>query len=97
VATSAIKSRKELFRRSPTGRRIPRRLADLEQEELIADSVGLALMVILEKLTPADRVAFVPHDVFDVPFEEIAPIVGERPRGKECRNGYCTVQSISAT
>jgi RNA polymerase sigma factor (sigma-70 family) len=49
---------------------------DLEQEELVADSVGLALMVVLEKLTPAERVAFVLHDVFDVPFEEIAPIVG---------------------
>jgi RNA polymerase sigma-70 factor, ECF subfamily len=54
-------------------------MADLEQEELIADSVGLALMVIVEKLTPAERVAFVLHDVFDVPFEEIAPIVGRSP------------------
>jgi RNA polymerase sigma factor (sigma-70 family) len=49
---------------------------DLEQQELVADSIGLALMVVLEKLTPAERVAFVLHDVFDVPFEEIAPIVG---------------------
>jgi RNA polymerase sigma-70 factor, ECF subfamily len=50
--------------------------ADLEQEELIADSVGLALMVVLDKLSPAERIAFVLHDVFDLPFEEIAPIVG---------------------
>jgi RNA polymerase sigma factor (sigma-70 family) len=54
-------------------------MADLEQEELIANSVGLALMVILKKLTPAERVAFVLHGVFDVPFEEIAPIVGRSP------------------
>jgi RNA polymerase sigma factor (sigma-70 family) len=50
--------------------------ADLEQEELIADSVGLALMVVLDKLSPAERIAFVLHDVFDLPFEEIEPIVG---------------------
>jgi RNA polymerase sigma-70 factor, ECF subfamily len=49
---------------------------DPEQEALLADSVGLALLVVLEKLTPAERVAFVLHDTFGVPFEEIAPIVG---------------------
>jgi len=49
---------------------------DLEEKELIADSVGLALMVVLEKLAPAERIAFVLHDVFDVPFEEIAGVVG---------------------
>ena len=47
-----------------------------EQEALLADSVGLALLVVLEKLTPAERLAFVLHDMFAVPFEEIAPIVG---------------------
>jgi RNA polymerase sigma factor (sigma-70 family) len=52
---------------------------ELEDEELIADSVGLALMVVLEKLTPPERVAFVLHDVFDVPFEEIAAIVDRTP------------------
>src|SRR5262245_25363085 len=46
---------------------------------LFAESVGLALLVVLEKLAPAERVAFVLHDVFDVPFEEIAPIVGRSP------------------
>ena len=47
-----------------------------EQEALLADSVGLALLVVLERLTPAERLAFVLHDMFAVPFEEIAPIVG---------------------
>ena len=47
-----------------------------EQEALLADSVGLALLVVLERLAPAERVAFVMHDMFAVPFEDIAPIVG---------------------
>jgi RNA polymerase sigma-70 factor (ECF subfamily) len=46
-----------------------------EQEALLADSVGLALLVVLDTLTPAERVAFVLHDVFDVPFGEIAPML----------------------
>jgi RNA polymerase sigma-70 factor, ECF subfamily len=50
--------------------------SDPEQEVLLADSVGLALLVVLERLSPAERVAFVLHDMFAVPFEEIAPIVG---------------------
>ena len=50
-----------------------------EVETLIADSVGLALLVVLDTLTPAERVAFVLHDVFEVPFDEIAPIVGRSP------------------
>ncbi len=45
-------------------------------EGQLADSVGLALLVVLETLTPAERVAFVLHDMFDLPFDEIAPIVG---------------------
>ncbi len=49
---------------------------DPEQEALLGDSVGLALLVVLDSLTPAERVAFVLHDVFAVPFDEIAPIVG---------------------
>jgi RNA polymerase sigma-70 factor, ECF subfamily len=49
---------------------------DPEQEALLADSVGLALLVVLETLAPAERLAFVLHDMFGVPFEEIAPIVG---------------------
>jgi RNA polymerase sigma-70 factor (ECF subfamily) len=47
-----------------------------EQEALLADSVGLALLVVLDRLMPAERLAFVLHDMFAVPFEEIAPIVG---------------------
>jgi RNA polymerase sigma-70 factor (ECF subfamily) len=47
-----------------------------EQEALLADSVGLALLVVLDRLEPAERLAFVLHDMFAVPFEEIAPIVG---------------------
>jgi RNA polymerase sigma factor (sigma-70 family) len=46
-----------------------------EDEALLADSVGLALLVVLEALSPAERVAFVLHDMFDVPFDEIAPMV----------------------
>ncbi len=52
---------------------------DPEHEALVADSVGLALLVVLEKLAPAERVAFVLHDMFDLPFNEIAPIVGRSP------------------
>jgi RNA polymerase sigma-70 factor (ECF subfamily) len=49
--------------------------SDPEHEALLADSVGLALLVVLDALTPAERVAFVLHDVFAIPFDEIAPIV----------------------
>lgn len=50
-----------------------------EQEALLADSVGLALMVVLERLAPAERLAFVLHDMFDLSFEEIAAIIGRSP------------------
>jgi len=49
---------------------------DPEHEAILADSVGLALLVVLESLDPAERLAFVLHDMFAVPFDEIAPIVG---------------------
>lgn len=52
---------------------------DLEQDAVLADSVSGALLVVLETLTPAERVAFVLHDIFDVPFDDIAPIVGRAP------------------
>jgi len=52
---------------------------DPEHEALLADSVGLALLVVLETLSPAERLAFVLHDMFAVPFGEIAPIVGRSP------------------
>jgi RNA polymerase sigma factor (sigma-70 family) len=49
---------------------------DPERESLLADSVGLALLVVLDSLSPPERLAFVLHDMFDLPFEEIAPMVG---------------------
>src|SRR5919106_264370 len=52
---------------------------DPESEALLGDSVGLALLVVLDTLAPAERVAFVLHDMFAVPFEEIAPILGRSP------------------
>jgi RNA polymerase sigma-70 factor (ECF subfamily) len=52
---------------------------DPEEEALLADSVGLALLVVLDTLTPAERVAFVLHDMFAVPFEEIGPLIDRTP------------------
>jgi RNA polymerase sigma-70 factor (ECF subfamily) len=71
-------SRREepLTRDAPEPVAIGTRGSSPEQEALLADSVGLALLVVLEKLTPAERLAFVLHDMFAVSFEEIAPIVG---------------------
>src|SRR5580698_10992338 len=69
----------------PAGLRMPDPLvsregqANPEQQALLADSVGLALLVMLETLDPAERLAFVLHDMFDLPFEEIAPMVGRSP------------------
>jgi RNA polymerase sigma factor (sigma-70 family) len=53
--------------------------SDPEYQALLADSVGLALMVVLDTLTPPERVAFVLHDVFGIPFDQIAPIVDRSP------------------
>jgi RNA polymerase sigma factor (sigma-70 family) len=72
-------------RENPLGPRLPdpiispERGLDPEQEVLLADSVGLALLVVLEMLPPAERLALVLHDMFAVPFDEIAPIVGRSP------------------
>jgi RNA polymerase sigma-70 factor, ECF subfamily len=69
----------------PLGPQVPEPIAsrhggtDPEQEALLADSVGLALLVVLETLAPVERLAFVLHDMFAVPFDEIAPIVGRSP------------------
>ena len=52
---------------------------DPERDTVMADAVGLALLVVLESLTPAERLAFVLHDVFGVPFEKIAPVVDRSP------------------
>ncbi|HEY2469060.1 MAG TPA: sigma-70 family RNA polymerase sigma factor [Terracidiphilus sp.] len=57
----------------------PKKAADPENEALLADSVGLALLVVLDRLAPAERLAFVLHDMFDLPFEEIGQIVGRSP------------------
>jgi RNA polymerase sigma factor (sigma-70 family) len=67
------------------GPRVPEPIVDPEDgtepehEALLADSVGLALLVVLETLSPAERLAFVLHDVFAVPFDEIAPIIDRSP------------------
>jgi RNA polymerase sigma-70 factor (ECF subfamily) len=53
--------------------------ADPEQEAVLAESVGLALLVVLDSLTPAERLAFVLHDLFAVPFDEIAPVLDRTP------------------
>ena len=55
---------------------VHRAAGDAEEEAMLADSVGMALLVVLDRLSPAERVAFVLHDLFDLPFEQIAPIVG---------------------
>jgi RNA polymerase sigma factor (sigma-70 family) len=57
----------------------PKEGIDPEQEALLGDAVGLAMLVVLDALTPAERIAFVLHDVFAVPFDEIAPIVDRTP------------------
>ncbi|HSC50791.1 MAG TPA: sigma-70 family RNA polymerase sigma factor [Gaiellaceae bacterium] len=72
-------------REEPLGAQIPEPILDRadgmnpEHEALLADSVGLALLVVLETLSPAERLAFVLHDMFGVPFDEIAPIVDRSP------------------
>ena len=48
---------------------------------MLADSIGVALLILLDALPPAERVAFVLHDMFDVPFDDIAAIVGKTPGG----------------
>ncbi len=57
----------------------PERAIDPEHEALLADSVGLALMVVLTTLTPAERLAFVLHDMFAVPFDDIAALIERSP------------------
>ena len=61
---------------------------DPEQEALLADSVGLAMLVVLDALTPAERVAFVLHDVFAVPFDEHRSWAGRQPRHASLRAGH---------
>ena len=84
VALNMLRSR-TTRREEPLDVRIPDPIVepaagtDPEHEALLADSVGLALLVVLEALSPAERLAFVLHDMFAVPFDEIAPIVDRSP------------------
>ena len=78
VCLDMLRSRKSR-REEPLGAELPEPMPGPEHEVMLADSVGLALLVVLETLTPAERVAFVLHDLFDLPFDEIAPIVGRTP------------------
>src|SRR5947208_6146820 len=84
VCLDMMRSRRSR-REEPLGPHVPEPIVsredglDPEHEALLADSVGLALLVVLETLTPAERLAFVLHDMFAVPFDEIAPIVGRSP------------------
>ena len=84
VSLDMLRSRRSR-REEPLGPHVPEPIVsgangvDPEQEALLADSVGLALLVVLDMLAPAERLAFVLHDMFAVPFDEIAPIVGRSP------------------
>jgi RNA polymerase sigma factor (sigma-70 family) len=84
VCLDMLRSRKSR-REEAVGAQVPERVVprdstvDPQQEAVIADSVGLALLVVLEHLAPAERIAFVLHDLFAVPFDEIAAIVGRTP------------------
>jgi hypothetical protein len=84
VSLDMLRSRKAK-REEALGPHVPEPIVSLEDgvdpehEALLADSVGLALLVVLETLGPAERLAFVLHDMFAVPFDEIAPIVGRSP------------------
>jgi RNA polymerase sigma factor (sigma-70 family) len=81
VALNQLRSRANR-REEPLDDALPAGLhavADPAEEAVLADSVGLALLVVLDQLAPAERLAFVLHDLFDVPFDEIAPIVDRSP------------------
>ena len=80
VCLDLLRSRQSR-REEPAGEHLPEPAsdADPEQQALMADSVGLALLVVLDTLTPAERLAFVLHDMFDVPFDQIAPVIERSP------------------
>src|SRR5262245_23680700 len=84
VCLDVLRSRK-LRREEPMGAQITEpgivggEGADPEGEAVLADSVGVALLVVLDTLTPAERLAFVLHDLFAVPFDELGPILGRSP------------------
>ncbi len=80
VCLNMLQSRRTR-REDPVGEELPgsAEVVDPEHEAVLADSVGLALLVVLDTLAPAERLAFVLHDMFAVPFDEIAPIVDRTP------------------
>jgi RNA polymerase sigma factor (sigma-70 family) len=80
VCLDLLRSRRSR-REEPAGEHLPELAsdADPEQQALMADSVGLALLVVLDTLTPTERLAFVLHDIFDVPFDQIAPVIERSP------------------
>jgi len=79
ICLDALRARK-VRREEPIGPATPEPVSEpTDQEAMLADSIGVALLVVLDTLKPAERVAFVLHDMFDLPFEEIAPIVGRSP------------------
>src|SRR6266478_258105 len=110
VCLDQLRSRKARGE-EPVGARVPDPIVsredgiDPEQEALLADSVGLALLVVLETLAPAERLAFVLHDMFALPFEEIAPIVERSPtaarqlasRARRRVQGAATVKDADLT
>ncbi|MGH9115361.1 MAG: sigma-70 family RNA polymerase sigma factor, partial [Acidimicrobiales bacterium] len=79
VCLDMLRSRARKQEVPPDGAREPVAMTSPEEEALLADSIGAALLVVLDTLEPAERLAFVLHDIFAVPFEEIAPIVGRTP------------------
>lgn len=78
VCLNMLRSR-EHRREEPLERAAGMGVVDPEEEALLADSVGLALLVVLDTLAPAERLAFVLHDMFQVPFDEIAPLIEKTP------------------
>jgi RNA polymerase sigma factor (sigma-70 family) len=104
LCLDVLRARKS-HQEEPVGTQMPEpvegaeRRSDPEKEALLADSVGLALLVVLDTLPPGERVAYVLHDMFSMPFEEIAPIVGRTPdaarqlasRGRRRVHGNTTV------
>ena len=85
VSLNMLRSRRSR-REEPLGVHIPEPIVDSvdgtdpEHEALLADAIGLALLVVLQALSPSERLAYVLHDMFDVPFDEIAPIVERSPQ-----------------
>jgi RNA polymerase sigma-70 factor (ECF subfamily) len=103
VSLDMLRARKG--REEPAGLEVPEPIVtegdelDPEHQALLADSIGLALLVVLDTLAPAERVAFVLHDLFQMPFEEIAPIVGATPAAARqlASRGRRRVQGAAAT